>query len=535
MFRNYLKAGLGAAALTAALTVTVTAQQAAQAADGPAITVAVNKLARGLDPVEQTGTVDTRVYYSIYDTLIRRDFASETKGGAAKLIPGLATSWTRTAPNRLELELRQGVSCHDGNPFNADDVLSTFDAERLWGPKSYYARGREYFSHLTSVEKLGDYKVAFTTEGPDAALELLLSSYTSFIVCDEAWNAHKEAGVDYTVWMDKASKAMNWNPVGTGPYKFASYQKNDHIKLDAFDAYWGGKPAAASINFKAVPEVAARISGLVSGEFDIVVDLTPDQWDVIDRYDDIKQESVVLDNTHVLVFNTSDPVMGSKKLRQGLSLAIDRSALINALWRGKTYTPKGHQLEKFGAMYVKDRPGYVTDVEKAKKLIAESGYKGEKISYRLIPNYYPYNVEAAQIIQEMWRTVGVNVELDFVESFKAVRAKGSQIYAWSNTYRIPDPAGAMLPLYGPNAAIQKKYKFFGAPAEYNKLADELLQTADMTERQAKFARMLDIFEDEMPITMLYNPLTTYAMKKNIEWTPYTLFYMDFRPDNFTVN
>ncbi|GAB4361766.1 MAG: ABC transporter substrate-binding protein [Kiloniellaceae bacterium] len=506
----------------------------AEAADRPDIAVAVNKLPRSLDPGTETGNVDVRVYYSIFDTLIRRDFANPEADGGARLIPGLATSWSRLSPDTLELKLRQGVTCHDGNPFDADDVMATFSPERLWGEAPYYPKGREYFAHLKSVEKIDPFTVRFTTNGPDVSLEHLLSGYTAFIVCDEALNAFKKDGVDYKVWMEEAANAMKWNPVGTGPYKVDSYQKNDHLKLAAFDAYWDGAPAAASINFREVPEAAARISGLVSGEFDIAIELTPDQWDVLDRYSDIVAKSVVIENTHIVAFNAKDPLLSDKKLRQALSLAIDRNALIDALWRGKTFTPNGHQLPIFGPMYVKDNPGYEYDPEKAKKLLSESSYKGETITYRLIPNYYIYNVEAAQIIQEMWRAIGVNVEIEYVESFKAVRDKGLQVYAWSNTYRVPDPSGSLLALWGPEAAVQTKYHFFEPPAEFNELSGEILKTADMTKRRAMFARMLEIFQDEMPMTMLYNPLTTYAMRKNIEWEPYSQFYMDFRPSNFSI-
>src|SRR3546814_14278667 len=122
-------------------------------------------------------------------------------------------------------------------------------------------------------------------------------------------------------------------------------------------------------------------------------------------------------------------------------------------------------------MYDKDRDGYAYDLEKAKLLLAESSYDGQTIGYRLIPNYYIYNVEAAQIIQEMWRELGVKVEIEYVESFKAVRAEGAQIYAWSNTYRIPDPSGALLPLWGPESGSQTGHHIFTPPVEFNELAD----------------------------------------------------------------
>ncbi|MBZ6078679.1 ABC transporter substrate-binding protein [Microvirga puerhi] len=507
----------------------------ALADDRPSITIAVNELARSLDPVAQTGNVDVRIYYSIFDTLIRRDFSHPTADGGANLVSGLAESWSWTTPKTFDVKLRKGVVCHDGKPFNADDVLATFSAERLWGPESYYPEGRVYFGTLEKVEKLDDYTVRFTTSEHDAVMQHRLSSYTAFVICDEAWNAFKKPGVDHKVWMDEAAKNLRWNPVGTGPYKFVDYQKNDRIKLMAFDQYYEGKPAAAALTFKSVPEVAARVAGLVAGDFDISVEIPPDQWDSIAKYKDLVLKTVPLENSHILAFNPNDPVLADKKLRHALSLAIDRKALIDALWKGKTYTPNGHQLPSFGNMYIKDRAGYAHDMAKAKKLLAESSYKGQEISYRLIPNYYLYNVEAAQIIQEMWRELGVNIRIDFVESFKEVRKPGVQIFPWSNTYRIPDPTGALLVLWGPDSETQVGHKLYKSSDEFNALSKVLYVSADETERRNAFAKMLDIFEDDMPMTMLYNPVTAYVTKKNIRWEPYSQYYMDFRPSNFSID
>ena len=195
----------------------------AVAADRPAVTVAVNELARSLDPGENTGNVDVRVYYSIFDTLIRRDFAHPKEGGGANLVPGLAESWSWTSPTTFELKLRRNVVCHDGSPFDANDVMATFSPDRLWGPKAYYPDGRLYFGSFTNVEKVDDFTVRITTAQPDPIMEHRLSSYMSFIVCDEAWTAFRKEGVPAATWMDQSAKALRWNPVGTGPYKFVDY------------------------------------------------------------------------------------------------------------------------------------------------------------------------------------------------------------------------------------------------------------------------------------------------------------------------
>lgn len=521
-------------AIALAAGLAIAAGSSAIAQERPALTVAVNELARSLDPGEHTGNVDTRIYYSIFDTLIRRDFAKPKADGGANLVPGLAESWSWTTPTTFDLKLRRGVVCHDGSPFDANDVLATFSPDRLWGPKAYYPEGRVYFGNFTNVEKLDDFSVRITVAQHDPIMEHRLSSYMSFTICDEPWNAFRKEGVDSKVWMDQAAKALRWKPVGTGPYSFVDYQKNDRITLAAFDRYFGGQPAAKSITFRSVPEVAARVAGLVAGDFDIAVELPPDQWDGLKRYKDVSVKTEPLENSHVLQFNTSDPVLSDKKLRHAMSLSIDRKALIDALWKGQTYTPNGHQLPSFGPIYVKENKGYAYDPALAKKLLAESSYKGQEISYRLIPNYYLYNVEAAQVIQEMWRTVGINARIDFVDSFKEVRKPGAQVFAWSNTYRVPDPSGAILTLWGPASENQKTWKLYGASAAFNEAAKELTDETDEAKRRAAFAKLLTAFEDDMPMTMLYNPVTGYGVKKGINWTPYSQYYMDFRPSNFSL-
>ena len=233
--------------------------------------------------------------------------------------------------------------------------------------------------------------------------------------------------------MHYALKKIRWNPVGTGPLKFVSWKKNQYIKYTANDDYFMGKPAFKMLTFKVVPEMATRIAGLVSGEFDIIVDVAPDQFKVLDRYKDIKVLSVVLENSHMLVFTPTAKSLKDKRLRQALSLAIDRDLLRKSLWQDKNYTPLGHQLKNYGNMYNPKRKGYVYDPEKAKKLVKASGYDGKTLTYRMVPNYYLNGIEAGQVLLEMWKKVGINVKLEMVDNSKQKRGKGVEIYAWSNT------------------------------------------------------------------------------------------------------
>jgi peptide/nickel transport system substrate-binding protein len=527
-----------------ALLAAALAAPAASAADGrPDLVIAVNKLPRGLEPAVNDGNVDVRVTYSIFDTLLRRDFLHPGPNGAAKLIPGLAKSWHRIDAKTLELDLRKGVKFHNGEEFTADDVLFTFSEERLRGKNAAIPSGRSYFGNIAKVEKLDPYKVRFVTKEPDLVLEHRLSSYDSWIVSKKEYETHKAEGEKALAaakngkakdapqsWLDVAIKEENWSPVGTGPYVFKDWKSDDYVRLVSNDAYFMGKPAAKTVTFKQVPEISARIAGLVSGEFDLIVEIPPDQIPVVQGYKDLATKSVVLENSHVLVFNTKHPQLKDKRVRQALSLAIDRQKLVSTLWHGETYTPNGHQLPSFGPTYDKNRVGYRYDPDAAKKLLKESGYKGEPVSYRIIPDYYTNGLEAAQIIQEMWKAVGFNMKLEPVENFKAVRDPGVAIYPWSNTFRYPDPAGAIYVLWGPTSAVQKKFKLWKAPDAFNDAMNTIVTSGDQEVRAAALKKGLDIFEDEMPATILYNPISTYSMRKGVEWTPCPLYYMDLRPD-----
>jgi len=492
----------------------------------PNITVAVNKLPRTLEPMELTGNIEVRVHYSVFDTLLRRDFLHPVANNP-RLIPGLAEKWRRIDNKTVEGTLRRGVKFHNGDILTADDVVFTFSKKRITGSDS----GKLHFGNLEKVIKVDDHTVRFVTAHPDLLLEQKLAGYAAGVVNARSWLKHNNGQTD---WMKAALEANRWNPVGTGPLKFKERIDGEKITFTAHDSYFLGRPNFQSVTFKQVPERVVRVAGMVGGKYDIIVDVSPQRVSVLKKYPGLDARSVILDNAHVLVFNTKSPKLQDKRLRQALSLAIDRETLRRELWLNANYTPNGHQLPSFGRMYNPQRPGYIYDIERAKKLVRESGYDGERLSYRMIPDYYLHSENAALMIIEMWRRIGVNAKLELVETHKEARDKDTEIYAWSNTIRLPDPVGGLFISWGPESRIQRKYQYWLAPPEFNKLASTVEQSVDPQRRYSAFQRMLDIFEDEMPGTILYNPFYTYGVKNNIEWTPYPLYFMDFRPDVFSI-
>jgi peptide/nickel transport system substrate-binding protein len=173
-------------------------------------------------------------------------------------------------------------------------------------------------------------------------------------------------------------------------------------------------------------------------------------------------------------------------------------------------------------------------IDAAKKLLAEAGYKGEPITYRTMPNYYTAALDAAQIIIEMWKAVGVNSQLRVVESFAQMQAAGQQVGNTSNSTRFPDPLGALWISWGPNSEFQRSKAFAEADAaQFNTVGRQLEGETDPGRRKALFGQLLDAYEDACPSTILYQPFETYGVRKKVAWQPYSFFFMDLRPDNLS--
>ncbi len=505
-------------AAAAAPFVVTTPHAFAQTERRPLLTIAVPENPAGLEPGMELSNPGTRVTYSLFDTLIRRDFMGSPGGGGAGLKPHLATSWERKGPTELIVTLRQGVKFHNGDEMTADDVAFTFSEKRMWGEKPDLPEAKSYFGVLSGCEAIDKYTVRFTTRVPDVLLEQRLASWCSWVVNKRQYEA---------LGRDGFAK----NPVGTGPFRFTSMSAKDHITFTAFDEYFLGRPNARGVVFKVIPELAARIAGLVSGEFQLITNVPPDQVQVLQGFKGVEARSVALANSHLLTYDARGEWTSDKRVRQALSLAVDRKKLVDSLWLGKAVIPGGHNYPEFGRMYLEGR-SLAFDPEKAKALLKAAGYNGSPIVYRTMPNYYTNALDAAQIIVEMWKAVGVNAQLQVVENFPQMRGKGQQVGNNSNSTRLPDPLGALWISYGPPSYFQQSGEFTEV-ATFNALGQALEKETDWDKRKALFAQMLDAWEDACPATILYQPFETYGVQSKVKWTPYSFYFMDLRPDNLS--
>lgn len=518
-----------------------------QADQRPSITIAVQQIANSaaLEPLREQSNVGQRAFSFLFETLIMSNLL-----GKLEPVPGLAESWKRIDDRTVEFSLRKGVKFHNGDELTADDVVFTFSRDRMFGPdydisstKTLFtsvlirdsnqgknlppevpAVAKRLFPALEKVEAVDKYTVRFTNRTPDVTLEGRIGRLGSDIISRRAYEEAKS-------WLDWARA-----PVSTGPYKVREFQPDQVLVMDAHDDYWGGRPPIKSVRMVVVPEVATRINGLLAGQFDFICDVPPDQIPGIEKNPKFEVLGSTIVNHRLTVFDKNHPRLADPRIRQAFTHAINRQAIVEALWSGRTRVPAGLQWEFYGPMFVENWTVPSFDLAKAKALLKEANYKGDPIPYRLLNNYYTNQVSTAQVLIEMWRQAGLNVQIEMKENWQQIFDTNSPraVRDWSNSAGFNDPISSIVAQHGPQGQQQQVGEWTNE--EMNKLSAALEVETDMQKRRAMFKRMLEICEREDPAyTVLHQNATFTAKRKDIKWKASPSFAMEFRNTNFASN
>ncbi len=535
---------LTAVAASAALPRSAIAQFAiAQSGDRPKITVAVQLIATSntIDPLAEQSNVGTRLFNSFLETLIGKNYQ-----GQLEAIPRLATAWRRIDERTVELSLRQGVRCHNGDELTAEDVAFSYGPERMFGdtrpagsdktirlettmplqggkalPPQIPPIARRLWPSLETVQVVDKYTVRIVNATPDLTLEGRLTGLGSEIINRRAYQEAK-------TWLDYARQ-----PVGTGPYKVVSYKPDHELVLEAHDDYWGGRPPLAQLRFLQVPEVAQRVNGLRAGDFQFACDLPPDQIKTVERDAKLHVVGGLIPNMRITTFDKFDTVLRDPRLRQAMTYAIDRKAIVDSLWLGRTQVPAGLQWPFYGYMFVKGWTVPEFDLVRARQLIKDAGYKGDPIPYRLLNDYYTNQTASAQALTAMWQEAGLNVQIEMKENWSQIfdRAGKRGVHDWSNSAVFNDPVSSIVSQHGPQGQQQQTGEWTND--EMNTLSVAMTVSTDKDARHAMFARMLQICEREDPAyTVLHQNATFTGKPKAIGWKAAPDFAMDFRASNW---
>jgi peptide/nickel transport system substrate-binding protein len=518
----------------------------AQSDNRPTITIAVQKVSNSntLDVLREQSNVGERVFFtSLWEALIGRDWL-----GKLEPQPGLATEWKRVDDQTVELKLRQGVKFHNGEEMTAEDVVFSFSRERMFGnteaknrttikaferipsprpgkelPPEVIAVSRRAWPDLVRVEAIDKFTVRFYNATPDVTLEGRLARYGSNIASRKGW----EEAASYLDWARK--------PITTGPYKVVEFKPDNMLVLEAHDEYWGGRPPVKRIRFVEVPEVPSRIAGLQSGQYQFACDIPPDQISQIEGNASFEVLGGTILNHRLTCFDKNHAQLHNPLVRRAFTHSIDRKAIVDALWAGRTRVPAGLQWEYYGDMFHADWTVPEYNPKLAQDLLKQAGYKGDPIPYRLLNNYYTNQNATAQVLVDMWKQVGLNVEIQTKENWTQIMERGATrgVRDWSNSAPFSDPVSSLVNQHGPNGQQQQIGEWTNA--EMNKLCEVLETSTDRAARKTAFRRMLEICEREDPAyTVLHQNATFTAKPKAIKWKVSPAFAMDFRPGNYNA-
>ncbi|KQN72387.1 ABC transporter substrate-binding protein [Devosia sp. Leaf64] len=318
-----------------------------------------------LDPHVSTAANDFRIAVNIYDGLVRNT------PGTLEIEPALATDWT-ISDDGLEytFNLREGVTFHDGTPFNAEAVKFNFD-RMLKEDHPFASTGpfplAFFFSSVKDVAVVDDLTVKFTLNEPFAPFMSNLASPTGLIVSPAA--------------VEQYGKDYGRHPVGTGPFKFEEWQSNTSVVASRNDAYWDGAPSLEAVIFRPITDANTRVAEMLSGGIDVLLETPPDN--VAQFRDDANYQVVEAVGPHVwyVMLNAKDGPFADKRVRQAVNYAVNKESLVNDVLQGTADVSAGPIPPAFNWAYNEDVAPYPYDPAKAKELLAEAGAEGAKLTF----------------------------------------------------------------------------------------------------------------------------------------------------------
>ncbi len=501
-------AGLGIAA-AGLLDATRPGPAAAQTTQKRELVVAQGGDISKFDPHFSTSANDIRVSFNVFDNLTARR-------PDGKLYPGLATEWKTTAPTTWQFKLRRGVKWHNGDPFTSADAK--FSIERTYDPAAK-TMVSTVFTTIDRIEAPDPSTLLIHTKKPDPLLPARLAFYGGQIVPKK--------------YIDQVGpEIFNAKPVGTGPLRFGSWTKDDKCVLEANPDYWGGKIDVDRVIFRPIPEDAARVAALLKGEIDAMVLLTPDHWDRVNQNPTTRGVGALYAGLYVLAVNSKVKPLDNPLVKQAMSLAIDREAIVKELWRGRGIVPNG-PIAKGDNHYESTLPSLPYDPKEARERLKKAGYKQEPIHIETTVGYTANDKAMSEAIASMWKDVGLNAVVEVVEySVRAQknREKTFKGLWWSDpTSTLGDPDGMMWRLLGPGGPQD-----YWRHPEFDELGAAARFSLDEKFRGEAYGKMTKIFLEHNPWIVVIQPSEDYGLQKHVEFTPNPNQQFEIRRFNFRM-
>jgi ABC-type transport system substrate-binding protein len=464
----------------------------------------------GLDPARET---DGESFYGstqIFDNLV------EFVPGTTEIQPALAERWD-ISDDGLEFTfyLREGVEFHDGTPFNAEAVKFSFDRQFVedhpyydLGPWKYWGY-MDMSSIVDRIEVIDDQTVKFYLQKVEAAFLANLAMDFAAIVSP---TAVEEYGAEFPS-----------NPVGTGPFKFVSWVKDDTITLDANEDYWGEGPYLDRLIIRVIPDATARYLALKNAEVDVIDFPSAEDLELMDEDENIELIQQPGLNVGYIAMNNDKAPFDDPRVRQAMNYAINRDEIIEGVYGNAGQVAK-NPIPPTMWSYNDDIDPYPYDPERARELLAEAGFPdGFSTDLWAMPVARPYNPNArriAEIVQAQLVDVGVDIEivsydwgtyLDRTDSGEHSMA----MLGWTGDNGDPDNFLFVL-LSIPAAEVPAGNIAFWRNEEFNDLVVEAKETFDRERRTELYRQAQEVFHEDAPWVPLAHSVVTVPVRNTVQ-------------------
>ena len=445
-----------------------------------------------LDPHRINDVYSANVVRQVYNGLVQMDDMIRIKGD-------LAESWENPDAKTWIFHLRKGVKFHNGEELTASDVK--FTIERILDQKTA-SPGAVHVKEIASVEASDPHTVKITTKNPFAPLLSSLSRYELSVLNEKA----VKAGGD----------AYGKNPVGTGPFKFVEWKSGDRVTLAKFADYFQGPAKVDGIVFRAIPEDATRLVELESGAVDIVSNLPPQDFDRMSKNPNVTVVDVQGQSTLYMGINEELKPFDNKLVRQALNYAVDKQAIIDAVFFGKAAASSGPISPSIWGFDETLKPVYPYDPEKAKELLKKAGFPNG-FECVILTDPRTERKSVSELVQSYLEAVGVKASIEAIEwgaflSATAKGAKGMFIMGWTGT---GDADGGLFPRFH-SSNIGAANRSRTRSAEIDGLLQKGRTTIDEKERKDVYKKLQAMIIDEAPEIFIAVTKNLAATRKNVK-------------------
>jgi peptide/nickel transport system substrate-binding protein len=475
----------------------------------PAGTIVVGLVAEpvNLDPAQVTDLNSNRVGRRVVETLVT--FPEES----TQTVPGLAESWMISKDGlRYTFKLRKGIAFHDGTPFNAEAVKFSIErqimSEHPFNKLGKYPFANFFFGNVKAVEVVDPQTVEFVLKEPRASFLAVLAAGAASIVSP---TAVRKFGADYAL-----------TPVGTGPFKYASWDRGQRVVLEKNPSYWKYPVKLDRVVYRPIVEDQARLTELLTGTLDMIVGVPPDFVAQLESNPKLSLLKQVGAHVWYLGINNQKKPFDDKRVRQAMNYAVNKEAIVRDVLKGTGSVSVGPVLPKTWGAEPSLKP-FPYDPDRARKLLAEAGYPTGFSTTLWSPESgsgMQSPVAMSTVIQSNLRAVGINTSIQTMEwgAFLAkLRTQEQELFALSWMAGNEDPDMVMYPLLhssqwtpnGPNRAMYRNPRF-----------DELLHQARLVTDQAKRAELYReaqrILMDDPPWIFIDHEVQIAAFSKRIQ-------------------